>query len=119
MKLHLLQVERQTCVDIDFIESVLMTIKWSSSYLIVFGCQCQCVCVIMIVSMEISAYALKNNLCNVTNHIQKAVKMLVRIYLKKRLFVEFVSLSCVRVAKHLRWNAAVKGSLLWLIKSVL
>ena len=51
--------------------------------------------------------------------IQKAMTLMVRTYPKKRLFVEFVWLNCVKVERPLRWSAAAKVNLLWPIKNVL
>lgn len=45
--------------------------------------------------------------------------MLLKIYLKKRQFAEFVSLSLEKEVKLLSWSAAVKESLRLLTKNVL
>lgn len=46
------------------------------------------------------------------------MKPVVKIYLKRKLFVGFASLNYVKVERPLRWNAAAKANLLWLIKNV-
>uniref|UniRef100_M1CUG2 Zinc finger family protein n=1 Tax=Solanum tuberosum TaxID=4113 RepID=M1CUG2_SOLTU len=49
----------------------------------------------------------------------KMKSQMVKIYLKRKLFVEFVWLNYVKVGRHSRWNAAAKVNLLWLTKNVL
>lgn len=51
--------------------------------------------------------------------IKKMMMLMVKTYLKKKQFVEFVWLTCVKGGKLSRWNAAAKVNLLWPTKSVL
>lgn len=50
--------------------------------------------------------------------MQKATKKAVKTYQRRKPFVGYASLSYAKVERLLKWNAAAKESLLWLIKNV-
>lgn len=56
---------------------------------------------------------------NVAFLIEKEMILMVKTYPKKRPFVEFVWLSCLRAGKLSRWNAAAKANWLWPIRNAL
>lgn len=49
---------------------------------------------------------------------QKTMMLMVKTYLKKKLFVEFAWLNFVKEVKPSKWNAAARVNLLWPIKNV-
>jgi hypothetical protein len=51
--------------------------------------------------------------------VQMEMMIRVKIYLKKKLFVESASLNSERVLSPSRWNVAAKANLLWPTKNVL
>lgn len=51
-------------------------------------------------------------------NLQKIMKTAVKTYQKRKLFVGFASLSYVKEERPLKWNAAAKANLPWLIKNV-
>lgn len=49
--------------------------------------------------------------------VQKITRLMVKIYRKKKLFVEFAWLKYVKVERPSSWNAIARVNLLWLTRN--